>query len=909
MDQKIIDNVPLAVWTNLQNSKTKNLIKLEDNFTFNDYFVKNNISPEDDFQWWWNTVDEKVFLPGTQTLLNTTSKSDLTYVWPAQGDSSITLNTNNIYRDYIQVCVPRFLRPPLCSNQYRYSPSFFTRLSVGKLPEIWIATQRASSKTWMFDYSNDQRKLGNFSRDTHVFPNIIGYGEDSTVNDYMLTNENSIVIPARYNQLRDDVTLTLRWRADFFAKLNWAKVYLNAVDSRNNTAVSWNTSGKYFLSTTSNIYINETLVDSLWSTGRSYVRNFPNISKNTLTDISIPDFVTNINSWLNLIEKNSWWGVIAGGNWWQVHLKWMYRDSFIDWNFLSSLSERLTDSTHHTDVEYYMYSTTKSSIEGNMPIAPNKEKLYSPNISTFKIETTRPYFSDFGDLSGTIVYSGSNFDNLLGSGSFKINDNGILTDGAKVGTDSSRVKVRISTDSGATFSGGTLSLSEFQNFLADSANIGKSFIVSYTYAATDSQDINIWKLPSEIIDNTGPYAVPFVRNIFIPKLSTLTVKYIDTTGAEISPQKTMTGAVGDNFLVAQDAIPGYTFKQIANSGALSGNFADSPIVVTLVYEKIINSGSVIAKFLDENGTEIAWSEQKVWEIGANYSFPVKNIDGYDFVRMGSGETDAGKFSATEQILHFFYKKKPAILPTNPSTWGGSGAGGPTPSKPITTDTATSHKPILQPVEKTPEPTAGILIDGKSIFHIPMLGGQCINIVKNLDEPRLVNYYHNSLDIAASRKVHKDVTRWEFVKMLILASGVNLKNTDTSKALNYADISLDNKYFIYIAFALNNGLIHGQTDGEKLYFRPSDTISRAEAAKIFIRAAGIFPENLKSIFADVGENMPLEDYIQAAYDHCLLHGRKTIDGHPIDGKPRVFEPYSPITIAETAKVLYNMTHQE
>lgn len=54
-------------------------------------------------------------------------------------------------------------------------------------------------------------------------------------------------------------------------------------------------------------------------------------------------------------------------------------------------------------------------------------------------------------------------------------------------------------------------------------------------------------------------------------------------------------------------------------------------------------------------------------------------------------------------------------------------------------------------------------------------------------------------------------------------------------------------------------------------------------------------------------MPLAPYIQYAYNQCLLHGRNTIDGEPIGGKPRVFEPNSSMTLAETAKVLYNIMH--
>lgn len=108
--------------------------------------------------------------------------------------------------------------------------------------------------------------------------------------------------------------------------------------------------------------------------------------------------------------------------------------------------------------------------------------------------------------------------------------------------------------------------------------------------------------------------------------------------------------------------------------------------------------------------------------------------------------------------------------------------------------------------------------------------------------------------------------------------------------------------------MENNLFHGQTDGINTFFRPNDTITRAEAAKIFIRAAGASIDNRSIIFSDVNIHTDtLAPYIQSAYDHCLLHGRKTYNGQPINNAPRVFEPQSAITIAETAKVLYNMTN--
>lgn len=146
-----------------------------------------------------------------------------------------------------------------------------------------------------------------------------------------------------------------------------------------------------------------------------------------------------------------------------------------------------------------------------------------------------------------------------------------------------------------------------------------------------------------------------------------------------------------------------------------------------------------------------------------------------------------------------------------------------------------------------------------------------------------------------------------MKMLFLASGINLDNVKTEKILTMSDVSLENPNFRYIAAGLNHGIIQGQTDGNRRFFRPNDTITRSEAAKIFVRVANLSTSEYKNIFSDLNNSMSLAKYAESAYENCLLHGRKTRDGQPIGGKPRVFEPNSPITVAETAKVLYNMTH--
>ena len=111
----------------------------------------------------------------------------------------------------------------------------------------------------------------------------------------------------------------------------------------------------------------------------------------------------------------------------------------------------------------------------------------------------------------------------------------------------------------------------------------------------------------------------------------------------------------------------------------------------------------------------------------------------------------------------------------------------------------------------------------------------------------------------------------------------------------------------------NGKQRFDEDGNPLkIFRPDDQISRGEAAKILGEFTRKIGEKLPSgdeisSFEDVQQDMPLARYVQYTYNQCLLHGRHTIDGEPMPGKPRLFEPYSYMSLAETAKVLYNIMH--
>lgn len=252
------------------------------------------------------------------------------------------------------------------------------------------------------------------------------------------------------------------------------------------------------------------------------------------------------------------------------------------------------------------------------------------------------------------------------------------------------------------------------------------------------------------------------------------------------------------------------------------------------------------------------------------------------------ETKEG-YTLLNETGHWFYAKKKVEEPKR-TTGGGGGYSSPstpvvtTPSTPTTTPT-TEVKGDEVVREKTP------------VF--PNFSKKCTQIIQNLTDVRLTAYY-DILNVTNRNNLNRELTRAEFLKLVLNSANIDVSNEGNT---TYSDVSADHTLAKYIAYATRTGLVSGH-NGK---FRPNDTISRAEAAKIFVNAANLTLSTEINTFSDVDANNSLAKYIQTAYDNCLLHGRKTLDGNPIN-PPRVYEPNSPITLAETAKVLYNIVHQ-
>lgn len=132
-----------------------------------------------------------------------------------------------------------------------------------------------------------------------------------------------------------------------------------------------------------------------------------------------------------------------------------------------------------------------------------------------------------------------------------------------------------------------------------------------------------------------------------------------------------------------------------------------------------------------------------------------------------------------------------------------------------------------------------------------------------------------------------LTRAEFLKIVGNSVGWQLGTSETS----YADVPADSWFAPYVAYAYSNGIIMANAN-----FRPNDTITRAEVAKVLIGMLRRSPSTTNtSSFADVSRTHTLFSYIEAVREIGVF------DGQVVNGQ-RIFRPNDPISRAEVAKVV-------
>ena len=214
----------------------------------------------------------------------------------------------------------------------------------------------------------------------------------------------------------------------------------------------------------------------------------------------------------------------------------------------------------------------------------------------------------------------------------------------------------------------------------------------------------------------------------------------------------------------------------------------------------------------------------------------------------------------------------------PGAGGGTSTGNPSNN--------TTNNPINKDSALTP-----------NVSHIifPGFAKKCDQTLTNLNDSRLTAYY-NDLKVIDRSNINRPLTRAEFLKLVINSANIDVSNESNAP---FADVPASHPLNKYIAYAARIGQISA-TQGNNFY--PDAPISRAEAAKVFVNAAGLGESTMATAFADVSfDKTQLAGYIQSAYDNCLLHGQ-------MENGSRVYNPFRNISLGEAVKVIFNVNYQ-
>ncbi|WP_018750382.1 S-layer homology domain-containing protein [Paenibacillus sanguinis] len=127
-------------------------------------------------------------------------------------------------------------------------------------------------------------------------------------------------------------------------------------------------------------------------------------------------------------------------------------------------------------------------------------------------------------------------------------------------------------------------------------------------------------------------------------------------------------------------------------------------------------------------------------------------------------------------------------------------------------------------------------------------------------------------------------------------GEEWQNAETTQStVSFADLPSTHWAYNYIAEMVNRKVISGYPDGK---FRPNNTITRAEFAKIMITASGITPKKVNySSFSDIETSNWASPFVESVKDY--MTGYRTADGK------YTFNPSAPATREDVAVALVKL----
>ncbi len=151
------------------------------------------------------------------------------------------------------------------------------------------------------------------------------------------------------------------------------------------------------------------------------------------------------------------------------------------------------------------------------------------------------------------------------------------------------------------------------------------------------------------------------------------------------------------------------------------------------------------------------------------------------------------------------------------------------------------------------------------------------------------YCRGVIEKAKTFGPNQTINRVEFVKMLMLAAGVEVDRYEPYP-MPFGDVSDEDKKYVSAAYQL--GIVEEADD-----FEPNKSLSRAQAITMMVRLAGIETDSGETPFSDVSDSAWYAPYVKAAYDYDMVEGYD-------DG---TFRPTRRVSNAESAMMMNNVNY--
>ena len=219
--------------------------------------------------------------------------------------------------------------------------------------------------------------------------------------------------------------------------------------------------------------------------------------------------------------------------------------------------------------------------------------------------------------------------------------------------------------------------------------------------------------------------------------------------------------------------------------------------------------------------------------------------------------------------------------------------------------------VLNTVVKTPEKEK----DTSSEVKAPGQYSQFYPVIENVQTPdNVASVFNDIADVEWAKEAienlyqkgiingkaegvfapNDNVTRAEFLKMAIMAFGLEDENTECE----FTDVKSDAWYYSVVASAYNLGIAKGYDDGS---FGANDLITRQDAAVIIFRAA----EAAKKTVPDNGGDVAFSDFEQIS-DYAVDSVNNLVKAKVLQGSDGKFMPKQNCTRAQAAVMINNIT---